>query len=143
MADASNVLHPSARAKVGVRVPPDGDPDQVIAAVEAHLRAHVRHGAQLEVERGRAGLGFHGRPRSEAWALAAKEAFGRDSVSVGAGGSIPFLSALQAVNPEADFFVTAVQDPGSSAHSFDESLHVAGFEAACLAHALLLQSLGS
>ena len=143
VADASNVLHPSARAKLGVRVPPDGDPDHVLDLVEAHLRAHVLHGAQLTLERGRAGHGFHGKPRSGAWAVAAKEAFGRDSVDIGAGGSIPFLSALQAVNPDADFFVTAVQDNGSNAHSYDESLHLEGFEAACAAHALLLQSLGS
>jgi acetylornithine deacetylase/succinyl-diaminopimelate desuccinylase-like protein len=143
VAEASNVLHPRAAAKLGVRVPPDGDPDQVTAVLEAHLRARVLHGARLDIERGRAGLGFHGRPRSDAWSVAAKEAFGADSVDIGAGGSIPFLSALQAVNPDADFFVTAVQDSGSQAHSFDESLHVPGFEAACVAHALLLDSLGS
>jgi acetylornithine deacetylase/succinyl-diaminopimelate desuccinylase-like protein len=143
VAEASNVLHPRAAAKLGVRVPPDADPNAALDAVEAHLRSHVGHGAQLEVTRDRAGHGFHGKPRSDAWSLAAKEAFGADSVDVGAGGSIPFLSALQAVNPEADFFVTAVQDSGSQAHSFDESLHVPGFEAACVAHALLLQSLGA
>jgi acetylornithine deacetylase/succinyl-diaminopimelate desuccinylase-like protein len=143
VAEASNVLHPRAAAKLGIRVPPDGDPQAVLEAIEAHLRSHVRHGAQLEIARDRAGLGFHGKPRSDAWTLAAKEAFGTDSVDVGAGGSIPFLSALQAVNPDADFFVTAVQDSGSQAHSFDESLHVPGFEAACVAHALLLRSLGT
>jgi acetylornithine deacetylase/succinyl-diaminopimelate desuccinylase-like protein len=143
VAEASNVLHPRAAAKLGVRVPPDADPNAALDAVEAHLRSHVGHGAQLEVTRDRAGHGFHGKPRSDAWSLAAKEAFGADSVDVGAGGSIPFLSALQAVNPEADFFVTEVQDSGSQAHSFDESLHVPGFEAACVAHALLLQSLGA
>ena len=143
VAQASNVLHPRAAAKIGVRVPPDADPAAALEAIVAHLRSHVRHGAQLEIEPGRAGLGFHGKPASNAWALAAKEAFGTDSVDVGAGGSIPFLSALQAVNPAADFFVTAVQDSGSQAHSFDESLHVPGFEAACVAHALLLQHLGA
>ena len=143
VAEASNVLHPRAAAKLGIRVPPDADPDAVLDAVEAHLRSHVLHGAQLEVERGRAGLGFHGRPRSDAWSVAAKEAFGVESVDIGVGGSIPFLSALKAVNPEADFFVTAVQDSGSQAHSYDESLHVPGFEAACVAHSLLMQSLGA
>jgi acetylornithine deacetylase/succinyl-diaminopimelate desuccinylase-like protein len=143
VAQASNVLHPRAAAKIGVRVAPDADPTAVLDALEAHLRAHVGHGAQLEVERGRAGLGFHGRPRSDAWARAAKEAFGTESIDIGVGGSIPFLTALQEVNPEADFFVTAVQDSGSQAHSFDESLHVPGFEAAVVAHALLLRNLGA
>jgi hypothetical protein len=44
--------------------------------------------------------------------------------------------------PAAEFFVTAVQDSASNAHSFDESLHAEGFEAACIAHARLLASLG-
>ncbi|MDP9181151.1 MAG: dipeptidase, partial [Actinomycetota bacterium] len=141
VADASNVLHPSARAKLSVRLPPDADPLRAFELVEAHLRAHVQHGAQLRVELGNSGSGFHGKPKGDAWALAAKEAFGRESVDIGVGGSIPFVSALSCAFPEAELLVTAVQDNGSNAHSYDESLHVEGFEAACVAHALLLADL--
>lgn len=143
VAAASNVLHPTARAKVGIRVPPDGDPATVLATVEDHLRAHVRSGAHLTMVGGRAGHGFHvthGRA-SEAWARAAREAFREESVDLGAGGSIPFVSALASAFPAAEFLVTAVQDPGSAAHSFDESLHVDLFTRACVAHALLLRDL--
>ena len=143
VADASNVLHPSARAKVGVRVPPHEDPVRAARLVEEHLRAHVRHGAHLTIEAGQLGRGFGGKagPAAEAWQRAAKEAFGAESVDIGVGGSIPFLSALATVFPAAEFLVTAVQDSSSNAHSYDESLHVAGFERACVAHALLLASL--
>jgi acetylornithine deacetylase/succinyl-diaminopimelate desuccinylase-like protein len=143
VADASNVLHATARAKIGVRVPPDEDPARALELIEAHLRAHVLHGAQLTLEPGRAGHGFHAASSGGGWTTAAREAFGRDSVDIGAGGSIPFVSALAAAFPAAQVFVTAVQDSGSNAHSFDESLHLGGFEAACVAHALLLQSLGA
>jgi acetylornithine deacetylase/succinyl-diaminopimelate desuccinylase-like protein len=141
VADASNVLHPSARAKLGVRVPPGVDPSEVLDRVEAHLRAHVRDGAHLRTERGRGGWGFQATGGGDAWDRAGQEAYGVPSVRIGVGGSIPFVSALAEAFPEAQVLVTAVQDGASNAHSFDESLHVEGFRRACVAHALLLDAL--
>lgn len=141
VAEASNVLHARARAKLGIRVPPGDDPHQALGQVVAHLQGHVKHGAHLMLEPGHSGVGFRTERPSEAWASAARTAYGKDSVDVGAGGSIPFVAALAEAFPKAQLLVTAVQDSGSNAHSYDESLHVEGFTKACVAHALLLQSL--
>jgi acetylornithine deacetylase/succinyl-diaminopimelate desuccinylase-like protein len=143
VAEASNVLHARARAKLGIRIPPGDDPHEALGHVQAHLQRNVRHGMHLMLEPGHSGVGFRADVHSPVWAEAARAAYGTDSVDVGAGGSIPFVAALAEAFPKAQILITAVQDSGSNAHSYDESLHVAGFEKACVAHALLLAGLGS
>jgi acetylornithine deacetylase/succinyl-diaminopimelate desuccinylase-like protein len=54
------------------------------------------------------------------------------------GGSIPFIADLTELFPSAQILITGVEDPDSRAHSANESLHLAEFERAVLAEALLL-----
>jgi acetylornithine deacetylase/succinyl-diaminopimelate desuccinylase-like protein len=75
------------------------------------------------------------------WAL--REAYGQDVVQMGIGGSIPFIAELGEVFPAATVLVTGVEDPDTRAHGTDESLHLAEFERACVAHALLLAALAT
>jgi acetylornithine deacetylase/succinyl-diaminopimelate desuccinylase-like protein len=62
---------------------------------------------------------------------------------MGAGGSIPFVTAYAARFPDAEILVTGVEDPDTRAHSGNESLHLPTFERACLAEALLLTHLAT
>jgi len=143
VAEASNVLHPRARAKLGLRVPPGEDAGAALTALEAHLLARVPHGAQVDIERGRDGSGFLSPSVPDVWRAAAEEAYGRPPVAIGVGGSIPFVTALAEAFPSAEVVITALQDPASNAHSFDESLDLEGFGKACVAHALLLQGIAA
>ena len=64
-------------------------------------------------------------------------------MEIGAGGSIPFVTAYAGEHfPDAEILITGVEDPDARAHGANESLHLATFERACLAEALLLRSLG-
>ena len=69
------------------------------------------------------------------------DAWEREPVNIGVGGSIPFISELAAEFPGAGILVTAVLDPLGAPHSPNESLHLATFEHAILAEALLLAGL--
>ena len=55
---------------------------------------------------------------------ASRAAFGKLAVSMGEGGSIPFMAMLGARFPEAQFLVTGVLGPGSNAHGPNEFLHL-------------------
>jgi len=48
-----------------------------------------------------------------------------------------------AIVPDAEILITGVEDPGTRAHGANESLHLATFERACLAEALLLRNLAA
>ena len=62
-------------------------------------------------------------------------------METGIGGSIPFTADLVELYPDAQILITGVEDPDSRAHGADESLHLAEFERAVLAEALLLLAL--
>jgi acetylornithine deacetylase/succinyl-diaminopimelate desuccinylase-like protein len=73
---------------------------------------------------------------------ALEAAWGTAAVDAGAGGSIPFVTAYAGLFPDAEILITGVEDPDTRAHGANESLHLATFERACLAEALLLGKLG-
>ena len=72
---------------------------------------------------------------------ALEQAWGAPAVDVGAGGSIPFVTACAGLFLDAEILITGVEDPDTRAHGSNESLHLATFERACLAEALLLRDL--
>ena len=72
-----------------------------------------------------------------------RQAWGVEPVDMGMGGSIPFIAEFAAAYPEATILVTGVEDPGTQAHSVNESLDLGVFERAAVAEALLLAWLGN
>ena len=144
--DASNTLIPSVSAKVSMRIAPGQDAQAAFEAIETHLRAHAPFGAHIVISDVDKGSPFL--VDTSGWAVAdAKdamgEAWGKDAVETGIGGSIPFIADLVERFPEAQVLVTGVEDPDSRAHSPNESLHLGVFHRAILTEAVLLAKLNS
>lgn len=138
---SSNTLVPSVRAKLSLRIAPGQEPSEALEALKSHILAHNSLGAEIEfgaVELGRPfSLGESGWAKELA-SRALKAAYGRESVDIGIGGSIPFIADLEAVFPGVQVLVTGVEDPDSRAHSPNESLHIQTLENAIVAQALIL-----
>jgi acetylornithine deacetylase/succinyl-diaminopimelate desuccinylase-like protein len=144
-AKASNTLIPRARAKVSLRVAPGGDAATHLDALRTHLESHAPWGAQVSVTPGDVGQPYAiqaAGPVYEAARAAFGTAWGREPVDMGMGGSIPFIAEFAAAFPAATILVTGVEDPGTQAHSINESLHLGVLEKAATAEALLLEALG-
>ena len=144
VAAASNTIVPVARAKVSMRVAPGDDPAAARDALMAHLEAHAPWGVQVSIQPGALAAPFTARSAGRAYHAARSalnEAWGTAAVDAGAGGSIPFVTAYAGLFPDAEILITGVEDPGTRAHGSNESLHLATFERACLAEALLLHNL--
>lgn len=142
---SSNTLYPTATARLSLRVPPGQDAVEAYECVKKHLEASVPFNAKIDVVMGEAGKSWQGTTDDAVyghalWAL--EQAWGGTKpVFQGMGGSIPFIPELQHIFPEATVLVTGVEDPDARAHGANESLHLAMFEKACVAEALLLSRL--
>ena len=146
IAKASNTLIPRARAKVSLRVAPGGDAAAHLQALCRHLEDHVPWGAQVTVTPGDAGQPYAIDATGavyDAARAAFREAWGTEAIDMGMGGSIPFIAEFAAAFPDATILVTGVEDPGTQAHSVNESLHLGVLERAAVTEAVLLQKLGS
>jgi acetylornithine deacetylase/succinyl-diaminopimelate desuccinylase-like protein len=142
--NASNTLIPSVTVRLSARVAPGQKAADAFAALEAHLRANAPFGAQVDISDVDQGNPFL--VDTTGWAVdlakqAMTDAWGREAVETGIGGSIPFIADLVEVFPSAQILVTGVEDPHSRAHSPNESLHLGVFHRAILTEALLLAEL--
>jgi len=147
VAEASNTLVPSARAKISLRLAPGDEAGRAMDALVRHLETHALWGAQVDVRRGESAEPFAVDAKGRAYD-AARAAFrdawdGTEPVDMGVGGSIPFIAAFAEAFPDAAILVTGVEDPDTRAHGANEGLHLAEFERVCLAEALLLQNLAA
>jgi len=145
IAKASNTLIPRARAKLSMRVAPGGDAAEHLDALRRHLDQHAPWGARVTVTPGDIGQPYaidSTGPVYDAARAAFRQAWGTDVVDMGMGGSIPFIAEFAAAFPDATILVTGVEDPGTQAHSVNESLHLGVLERAATTEALLLNKLG-
>ena len=146
IAKASNTLIPRASAKISMRIAPGGDAVAHLDALRRHLEAHTPWGAHLTVTPGDIGQPYvidATGPVYDAARSAFRHAWGTDAIDMGMGGSIPFIAQFAAAFPDATILVTGVEDPGTQAHSVNESLHLGVLERAALTEALLLEQLGT
>ncbi len=61
----------------------------------------------------------------ESMQRASQEFFGKESMYMGTGGSIPFMGMLGEKFPGTQFLITGVLGPNSNAHGPNEFLHIA------------------
>jgi acetylornithine deacetylase/succinyl-diaminopimelate desuccinylase-like protein len=142
LSESTNQLVPAARARVSMRIPPGQDQDAAMKALTEHLRSRVPWGAEVSITPRGAGkpykLAADGRAY-DAMRQAMREAFGRDAVLMGAGGTIPFVADFAKTFPDAALLLTGAGDPFSNAHSEDESLDLADLERSTLAEAMFFE----
>lgn len=141
---SSNTLIPSCRFEISLRVTPGQDSAEAARALEDHLRANVPFGAHLDIEIGECGPSFQATTDTHTYQLARhalQAAWETEPVDIGVGGSIPFISDLSEVFPQADILVTGIEDPDTRAHSQNESLDLGDFKNAIIAEAVLLTNL--
>jgi len=146
VAEAGNVLLPSARAKVAMRVAPGADPEAELAKLMEFLRARAPWGVQVDVTRVKASDPFMvdmTKPAAGAMKEAMKIAYGRDVAEIGSGGSIPLLETLAKASPGAEFVLTGGEDAVSNIHGANESVDPNEIERMAVAEALFISNLAA
>jgi acetylornithine deacetylase/succinyl-diaminopimelate desuccinylase-like protein len=145
LATAANQLIAEAKARVGVRLAPGQDADRVARLLVEFLASDPPHGLTVELEATTAVPGWRTTPEGPAFdaarrALAA--GFGRESVEIGCGGSIPFVGPFSSVLGGIPALLLGLEDPPCNAHGENESLDLDDFRKASRSSAHLLAELG-
>lgn len=138
---AVNAVNAHARAKVSVRVPPGTSGEKAADALVSQLQRDAPWGAKVSVEREAVADPFTGASEGKAFdavAVAMAEAFGKHTVTMGQGGSIPLCNLLSDLHPQAEILLLGAQEPQCSIHAPDESVDLRELEKVALTLALLL-----
>jgi acetylornithine deacetylase/succinyl-diaminopimelate desuccinylase-like protein len=127
---AKTVLPSKAMAKVSCRLVPDQTPDAIEGLLRAHIRRVAPEGVTVTITAlhgGRPWRADVAGPFFDAAKRALREAFGRDPVIVGEGGSIPVVHDFQHVLG-APVLLVGFGLPGENAHAPNEWISVENFE---------------
>ncbi len=140
--NAGNTLRPFTAAKLVFRLPPTLEAEPAANRVKALLETDPPHGADVTFELDQPQTGWHAPAQapwlSEALAAASEAHFAAPSMTMGTGGTIPFMQMLAERFPNVQFAVTGVLGPHSNAHGPNEFLDIATGKrvTACMAHLL-------
>jgi len=128
MVNAGNVLLPFNTLKLSFRLPPSCDADEAAQAVKEILHADTPPLCKVEFEVESTMAGWDAPPIAgwlEASMQNASQAFfGKPSMYMGTGGTIPFMGMLGEKFPDAQFLITGLLGPKSNAHGPNEFLHI-------------------
>ena len=135
-------IQPEARARINLRVPPGMPARSAQEALIKHLESVAPWNVKVEIEPeepGEAWTSSAGGPASAAMAEAMREAFGKDEVQAGEGGSIPLCNTLQETFPDAEMMIMGVEEPKCLIHAPNESVDPSEIENMALTEALFLE----
>lgn len=126
--NAGNVTLPTLSVKLSMRIPPTTNPEKASTILKQLLEKNPPSNATVKFEINDTGPGWNA-PKEADWLVASinnasNTYFGKDAMSMGEGGSIPFMGMLGEKFPQAQFMITGVLGPKSNAHGPNEFLHI-------------------
>jgi len=128
LVNAGNVQLPFNTLKLSFRLPPTCDADDAAKAVTDVLMADTPPLCKVSFEADSTMAGWNAPPIADWLAASMQKAsqafFGKPSMYMGTGGTIPFMGMLGEKFPDAQFLVTGLLGPNSNAHGPNEFLHI-------------------
>ena len=142
---AGNVQRPFTALKLSLRLPPLVDGERAAAALKKLLESDPPYRASVDLRYDSAATGWNA-PATAAWLTAALDRasvslFGKPVAYMGEGGTIPFMSMLNAKFPAAQLLVSGVLGPKSNAHGPNEFLDIGYAKKITAATAMVIAAL--
>ena len=129
--ESINLLIPSTKAKVSLRLPPTEDPDHAMKMLEEHIEKNTPWGAQVKFIPESKGSGVVADPKKEftkKLITEFKEVWKIEPAYMGVGGSIPFANVFTEQFPEAELVLIGPGDDEGNAHAPNESVSIEDIE---------------
>ena len=143
-AGAKTVLPAKAMAKVSCRLVPDQDPAKIEKLMAAHVKKVAPKGVTVTVEHLHGGRPWRNEPKGkffEAARDALRDAWGKEPVVTGEGGSIPVVGDFERIL-KAPVLLIGFGLPGENAHAPNEWISVENFEKGMVAMAGMYSRMG-
>jgi len=126
--NAGNVQLPYTPLKLSFRLPPTCNAGMAAGAVKQILEADAPSLAEVAFDVDSAMAGWNAPPVPD-WLEASMQKasiafFGKPSMYMGTGGTIPLMGMLGEKFPDAQFLVTGLLGPNANAHGPNEFLHI-------------------
>ena len=140
VADSVNSVPATTAAVVSLRVPPGREPQECQDLLVKHLESQKTN-AQVEIERGSLAEAFQADtsgPALQRLGEALGEVYGKETMEVASGGSIPLTNKLLGAYPQAELALYGIEEPKCAIHSADESVDPGEIEAIATAELLFL-----
>jgi len=125
---AGNVLRASTTLRLSFRIPPTGNTKKIAEKLNEILTKDPPYNSKITCKLVGAGDGWNANDISpkmkQSLDLSSQKIFGKETLSFGCGGSIPFIKQLGDIFTKSDFLVIGILGPNSNAHSVNEGLHI-------------------
>lgn len=138
------VLPNEAHAKITCRLVPDQDPQQVLDAIEAHVKANTPPGVTVTVTKfpgsAPAYLMLPDHPLLKKAAAVLAEVYGEEPVFTRTGGTLPVAAMVKSIL-QTDFIFFSFGDPDNQVHAPNEFFRLESFDKGVRSYVKLLNSL--
>jgi acetylornithine deacetylase/succinyl-diaminopimelate desuccinylase-like protein len=126
--DGGNVLRPYTEVKLSMRIPPTLDKEIAVKSMQKTLLENPPYNSSVRVEFDEPATGWNA-PELDPWLDSAIQEssqayFKKPALSMGEGGTIPFMAMLGEKFPKAQFVITGILGPQSNAHGPNEFIHI-------------------
>lgn len=139
---AGNVLRPLTSLKLSLRLPPTLDAKKAAQQLKELLEKDPPYNSKVSYHLEDAASGWNAPAVDNKLEKLIQESsqtyYGKEALTMGEGGSIPFMGMIGEAFPKAQFVITGVLGPNSNAHGPNEFIHIeyAKKLTACMFHIL-------
>lgn len=141
-----NAVRGKASAKLSCRVAPGQTGEELFALIEEALTTKPTGGVKVTVKKLGGGDSWLYEPKGPAFPAADRayeKAWGQKLLSIGVGGSIPFVAMFGRRFSDLPLILNGVMDPKTGAHGPNESMDLGVFRKAIRANVHLYAELGA
>ncbi len=128
--DCANIINEAAWCHMGIRLVPHMNPRQTLESLKKALLKAAPWGVTVKFSNENASPAWLAQAEGAAFQAAAhalEKGFGRKTVFIGCGGSIPFVGPFSNVLGGVPAILIGAEDPYTNPHSENESLHLGDF----------------